>query len=157
LGFEHSSFGQVYDFLYFEEEIRRIHREDPEARFVLVGFSLGANVIMDMTQSLLADDITIDLLVYLAGDTLRNTPECRPENARRILHITSASGVWLPGGLFDGAGLDGADNVWLEDVGHFDVPTHPRTLAALACGLAEVAAAPGANVRAARAAGRDRP
>jgi hypothetical protein len=141
LGFEHTYLGQMVDYPRLEEDIRRIHHEDPRARFVLVGFSFGANLVKVMAHDLRADGIGIDLLAYLGGDTLQNTAEYRPENVRRIINVTSWGCIWLLGGVvFDGVDLDGARNLRLADAGHADLPTHPRTLALLAAGLAEVAA-----------------
>src|SRR5262245_39238385 len=45
LGFHKTYYGQMYHTRKFEKEIRRIHEEDPNARFVLVGFSFGANMV----------------------------------------------------------------------------------------------------------------
>ena len=42
--------GQLYDAIPFEYDIRRLHREEPDAHFVLIGFSLGANVVHMMAE-----------------------------------------------------------------------------------------------------------
>ena len=69
------------------------------------------------------------------------TAEYRPENVHHIINVTSWGFVWLLGGaVFQGVDIDGAENLRLTDVGHSGVPTHPKTLALLTAGLAEVAA-----------------
>jgi hypothetical protein len=141
LGLDHVELGELYDAGRFKKMIRDIHREHADARFVLIGYSFGANVVKDMAQSLKDDGIAIDLLVYLGGDTLENTAEHRPENARRIVNVTARGCIWLLGGLvFDGEDITGAENVRLPDEGHYDVPTHPETLRLLARHLAKVVA-----------------
>ena len=75
-----------------------------------------------------------DLLVYLGGNTLHNTPHDQPENAGHIVNVLAHGSVW------NGDTLDRAENLQAGDVGHFGSPTHPTTVEALARGLAEVAA-----------------
>jgi hypothetical protein len=145
LGFARTYLGEMYDYRDFEDEIRRIHRKQPDARFVLVGFSFGANLVKVMAHSLESDGIDIDLLAYIGGDTLQNTSEYRPAKAHRILNVTGKGCPWLLGGLvFDGVDIDGADNLRLEQAGHYEVPTDPKTLELLTCRLGEVAARAGA-------------
>jgi hypothetical protein len=133
LGFIKTYYGQLYHKSYFASEIRRLHQEDPDARFVLVGFSFGANQVRDLAHAVRPDGVTIDLLVYLGGNTLENTPEDRPENALRTLNVLASGCVW------NGDTLDGAENVHYADVWHFGSPTHPHTLDLLAEELAVVA------------------
>jgi hypothetical protein len=127
LGFTKTYFGQMYHAPYFEKEIRRIHREDPDARFVLMGFSLGANMVRDIAVAVKSDDITIDALIYCGGNSLGNAPSNRPENALAVFHILTQYGSdWM------GVPLDGADNMRLADAYHFGSPTHLYTREVLA-------------------------
>jgi len=133
LGFIKTYYGQMYHTMYFANEIRRIHLEDPDARFVLTGFSFGANMVRDICHSVAVDDIHIDLLVYLGGNTLHNVPEDRPDNVGQIVNILATGAIW------NGDTLDGAINVNYADVYHFGSPTHPETLMLLTEELAKVA------------------
>ncbi len=135
LGFRKTYYGQLYHTAYFEKEIRRIHQEEPEARFVLLGFSLGANMVRNIAHHVKSEGIDIDLLIYCGGNTLENIPEDRPENAHRIVNILASGCIW------NGAWLDGAENVHAVDVFHFGTPSHPRTLEILDRELAVVATA----------------
>jgi len=134
LGFHKTFYGQLYHGPLFEKEIRRIHQEDPDARFVLVGFSFGANVVRSLAQTAKADGVTIDLLVYLGGNTLKNEPHDQPENACRIVNILASGCIW------NGDTMDRADNIHEPDVWHFGTPTHKATLEKLTQELAEVVA-----------------
>jgi hypothetical protein len=135
LGFNNSYYGQMWHGHRFADEVRRIRREDPEARIVLVGFSFGANVMKLMANSLHhKNDIPIDLLVYLGGNTLENVPENRPDNVLKVVHILATGYIWK------GHQIDGVENCKLADAWHFDSPTHPHTLAMIAHELAEVVA-----------------
>ncbi len=134
LGFIKTYYGQLYHSSYFAKEICRIHQEDPEARFVLVGFSFGANSVRDLAHAVEPEGVPIDLLVYLGGNTLKNVPEDRPANATRIINILATGCVW------NGDTLDDAVNLTYPDVYHFGSPTHVRTLSLLAEELTEVAA-----------------
>jgi hypothetical protein len=125
LGFHQTYYGQLYHTGYFKKEIRRVHQEDPEARFVLVGFSFGANCVRSVAQAVKTDGVHIDLLVYLGGNTLDNIPEDKPENAVQIVNILASGCIW------NGAWMDEAINIHETDVWHFGSPTHPRTLEVL--------------------------
>lgn len=133
LGFIKTYYGQLYHTAYFRKEICRIHQEDPEARFVLIGFSFGANMVRDVAQAVRDDDVFIDLLVYLGGNTLDNSPVDRPENCGHIVNILATGCVW------NGAQLDGATNLYYDGVWHFGSPSHLKTLQILADELAAVA------------------
>jgi hypothetical protein len=141
LGFQHVSFDQMYDEPAIRRQIVQIHRQDSDAKFVLVGFSFGANLVRALTDEVQAEGISIELLVYLGGDTLTNSAAARPANARRILNVTAEGCVWLFAGLiWQGEQIDEAENLHLENVDHFHIPTDERVLQALREGLAEVAA-----------------
>jgi hypothetical protein len=135
LGFPKTYYGQLYHKWSFDKEIRKVREHDPEARFVLVGYSFGANMVRDIAQAAAKDGIGIDLLFYIGGNTLRNKPEDQPENAIRIVHILSQGWDWM------GEPLDRAENINIAKVYHFGSPTDPQTCRALARNLAEVAAA----------------
>lgn len=134
LGFEKVYYGHLYHASYFKKEIDRIHQDDSMAHFVLIGFSFGANVVRSLANDMKEHDIPVDLLVYLGGNTLENIPEDRPANAQRIVNILASGCIW------NGAWLDGAENIHETDVWHFGTPSHPRTLAVLARQLSDVAA-----------------
>ncbi len=133
LGFIKTYYGQLYHTHYFEKELRRIHEEDCDARFVLVGFSFGANMVRNVAQAVKSDGIFIDLLVYLGGNTLENRPKDRPENVGHIVNILATGCIW------NGDHLDDATNLNYDDVWHFGSPSHLQTLQVLAEQLAIVA------------------
>jgi hypothetical protein len=134
LGFIKTYYGQLYHTGYFTDEIRKIHAREPEARFALVGFSFGANMVRNIANAVRDEDIAIDLIVYLGGNTLTNAEEDRPANVQRVVNILATGWVW------NGATMDNAENVTYDNVWHFGSPTHPHTLDVLAHELTEVAA-----------------
>ncbi len=133
LGFPKTYYGQLYHKSHFEKEIRTIHADDPEAHFVLVGFSMGAAVVRSMANSAKEEGIAIDLLVYLGGNTLGNKERDQPDNVARVVNILAT------GCIFNGAWMDRAENLNLTDVYHFGSPTHPETLALLTRELSAIA------------------
>jgi hypothetical protein len=133
LGFIKTYYGQLYHTWYFTDEIRQIHQRDPEARFVLVGFSFGANMVRNVANKVRGDGVAIDVIVYLGGNTLTNSEEDRPPNVGRIVNILATGWIW------NGTTLDNAQNINYDNVWHFGSPTHPETLDVLAHELAEVA------------------
>lgn len=133
LGYIKTHYGQLYHLWQFKDDLRKVHEEDPEARFVLIGFSFGANAVRELANAVKDDGIVIDLLVYLGGNTLENTPPNRPEHAIHIVNILALGCIW------NGTTLDGAENLQVRNRWHFGSPTHPQTLDILSRELAVVA------------------
>jgi hypothetical protein len=134
LGFIKTYYGQLYHTSYFTDEIRKVHAREPEARFALVGFSFGANMVRNIANAVRDEGIAIDLVVYLGGNTLTNAEEDRPANVQRIVNVLATGWVW------NGATMDNAENINYDNVWHFGSPTHPHTLDVLARELTDVAA-----------------
>jgi hypothetical protein len=133
LGFHKTYYGQLYHTHQFKGLVREIHQQDCDARFVLVGFSFGANMVRDIAQAAQEEGIKIDLLVYLGGNTLKNRPKDQPENVCRIVNILAQGCIW------NGDTMDRAENVQVMGRWHFGSPSHPFTLQVLAQDLAEIA------------------
>jgi hypothetical protein len=127
-GFTNTYFGQMYTYYWYANSIREIRRRDPQARIVLIGFSLGANSVKSVANDLAKDGTKVDLLIYLVGDFVYNTPDSRPANVARVINVR-AKGLVLSGGdlLFNGADLDHAQNHKLE-CRHILVPSRRETL-----------------------------
>src|SRR5207302_11348898 len=124
---------QLYHGHQFKALVRDIRQKDCDARFVLVGFSFGANVIRDIALAAQEVGIEIDLLVYLGGNTHKNRPKDQPENVKRIVNILAHGCIW------NGDTMDRAENVQVIGRWHFGSPSHPFTLQVLAQDLAEIA------------------
>ncbi len=132
LGYCNTYFGQMWDCAKFKKKMREIRSCDPQARIVLLGYSAGANCVRHMAHSLQEDGTQIDLLIYLAGDTLCNTEHSRPTNACKIVNIRAWGLVFLAGGIINGANLDGCDNYDIGFVRHSCVPSNVPMLELLA-------------------------
>ena len=134
LGFIKTYYGQVFHASHFAKEICRIRCEEPDARFVLIGFDIGANAIGALARSVAPDGVLIDLAVYLSGSCLKDGAADRPDNVVRALNIQG-------GGCLDKErSLAAAENIQLPGTSHYAPPTHPYTLEVLAHELAQVAA-----------------
>jgi len=132
LGFR-TYYGEVYHGDWLKRELRKVHQEDPQARFVLVGYSAGGNVVHGLAQDTQADGIFIDTVVYLDAPWVYNSLPKRPANVGRVVSIYTSSS------LLGGHALEGADNYQLTNTKHLAAPTHELTLELLAGVLAEVA------------------
>src|SRR5579875_611198 len=117
LGYIKTHYGQLYHLWSFKKEIRRLHQEEPQTRFVVIGFSFGANMARELVNAVKQDGIVIDLLVYLGGYTLDNSPQSQPENVVRVVNILAAGCFW-------DAKIDRAENLHYRNVWHFGSPTH---------------------------------
>jgi len=121
LGFHKTYFGQVYHVGYFADEIQHIHKEEPDAHFVLVGFGCGARKIRCLADRVNAEGIGVDLMVYLDGKL--------PEGMG--LENGPVVGSFRDGGLTP---TNANPNLWL-----FANPTNPKTVEMLALQLMHIA------------------
>jgi hypothetical protein len=134
LGFSKVYFGQLYDWWWFKSKVRQAYREDPEARFVIIGYSWGCSMAHSLARALQDEGIRVDLLVHLDAVAFTRKFHHRPENVGRILNITSFS-------VLCGVPAEGTESMRESNVWHFGPPTHPRTLEALAAHLVSLAVA----------------
>lgn len=133
LGFTKTYYGQLFHYYFYKSEICKIHQDDPEARFVLVGFCLGANSVQALAEQLGEEDIHVDLLVYLDGNLLKDEPSHCPENVERVINVLAEECLW------NGPELEGAENLKLPNSGHYGAPSDKATLHVLAHELVQVA------------------
>lgn len=135
LGFLKTYYGQPMHFYWFAAEIRRLRTEDCNAQIALVGSQYGANLVCSLAEYLEYDNVPIDLVVLLDGTTLNCSPEHRPENVERVVHL------WSGRGLLKGKDYPGAENVCLADANPLGCGGHPETVERLALELSVLAAA----------------
>jgi hypothetical protein len=129
LGFSHATFGQMTAARHFLHKIRDVKAADPDAKIVLVGFSLGASCICNLAHWLGNEGIQVDSLIYLAGDLINNNDKSRPTNACRIVNITARGCVYVGFDMiWDAEKVDGAENTHV-DVRHMALPSQPQTIA----------------------------
>jgi hypothetical protein len=154
-GCPNTYYGQLWHTRRFHNQIKEIHASDPQAQIALIGYSFGANRVRTLANDLNSDGIPVELLIYMAGDTISDRDASRPRNVARILNIR-AKGLALYGGnlFFEGGELTGARNEFVN-TRHMLVPTRAETieyvtqeLAALAAGPAVASTAPTARTRA---------
>lgn len=138
LGFSHTEYAQFFEIESYREEFRRVHAQDPDARLVIVGFSLGGFTGEWLSEQLAHDHVPVALLVLVDGKGLSPYPHEGPGKAAppEIVNVIAPS-------VFETTPkLDGAKNVPLAGVWHFGAPAHHVTLTTLAHELTAVAAAP---------------
>jgi hypothetical protein len=86
LGFPRTYCGQVYHAFQFGREIRRVHHEDPDARFVLVGHGLGCRAVVALAESAQREDIAIDLVACLDGKAQEAQCQHDSDHACEVWH-----------------------------------------------------------------------
>jgi len=121
-----------------EGRVCEIRRNDPGAKIVFVGYSLGGNCVSKVCKALDCRKIFVDLLVYIGSDYLKDNDFVRPKNAGRILNITADGFIGTGGNLFfNGAVISGASNFRIN-ARHFGVAKQPETLGLLLDSVAEL-------------------
>lgn len=127
-GFANTHCVQLTEVQACRKAIRQLRQARPDARIVLLGYSLGANCVRWLAHQLRHDGVRLDLLVYLGGDTIFDGPRSRPSNCDRVLNVR-AHGL-IPLGydaFFNGDDLTGAANVRLE-ARHICLPSDRKAL-----------------------------
>jgi len=117
VGFTKSYLGDWFYKGYFAKEILKIHKEDPLARFALIGYRLGASTAKELAEER-REGPPIDLLVYLGG----GVEGSRPDNALKVLNIQGTSC------LHKSPMVEGAENITYAEVGPMGSVKHPKTL-----------------------------
>lgn len=124
-GFAKVGAGELVSGFCIEHEIKKIHRCDPEAKFVLVGYDFGGSVANCIARDLAEKGVPVEAVVLL--DPLN----CgKPSGARTIL-VTSGT---TPSTVAH------TDRLVVPDSNHYRLPTHPSTVAAIKGLLQEIAA-----------------
>jgi hypothetical protein len=65
LGFTQTYYGQAYHAGWCEREMQRIHCEDPDGRFVLIGYGCGARTLNALGQQMAAGGLAVDAMLAL--------------------------------------------------------------------------------------------
>lgn len=120
-------FAQLWSVTDMAGQIRTIRASDPNAKVVLMGYSLGANRVRALANELGREGVQIDLLVYLGGDMVRDPDKSSPANVSNVLNVR-AHGLLITGGdLLNGADLPAARNVRLN-TRHMKIPSRNETV-----------------------------
>jgi hypothetical protein len=114
--------GEFFHQAFLEKEIRRVHSEDPEARFVVVGYSIGAGVAVSLTTRLVKDNIPIDALIEVAPVYLPLT-WLGQDISTVGRHIVIGQN-WQDRTYSH----DRTEALLVPKVGHYSMPTHPATV-----------------------------
>jgi hypothetical protein len=139
LGFSQTHYEPLLGYRATKRQIRAVRQSDPDAKIVLVGYSVGALVVRRLANDLQKEDIAVDRLVYLGGDFIPNTQGSRPSNVATVVNIRGHGSIFSGKDLFfNGADLDNASNLRL-DSRHFLLPSREQTMETLASELASLA------------------
>ena len=128
LGFRSVDCAEMWQGAAVRDRIVELRRREPEARVALVGFSIATKSARSIANELKEQNVKIDLLVYLGGETIGNVPASRPDNVGQVLNI-NGHGYMPRGGdlFFNGTDIDGAENQRL-DARHILLPSRPETV-----------------------------
>ena len=139
LGFPQTRFQPLLGYRAARRHIREIRQSDPDAKIVLMGYSLGTLVVRRLANDLEKEGIAVDCLVYLGGDFIPNTQGSRPSNVAVVVNIRGHGSIFTGYDLlFNGTDIDNASNLRL-DSRHFLLPSREQTMETLASELASLA------------------
>src|SRR5262245_39992501 len=124
-GFSKVGVAELGSGLCIECEIKRIRACEPDARFVLVGYDLGAASAVCLARDLTSKCVPVEAVVLL------DPIACRTAPCARTLLITSGTTT---------STVTHTDRIIVPDANHFNLPAHPKTVAVLTELLHEIAA-----------------
>jgi hypothetical protein len=141
-GYANTFFAQLYTGTETADRIRAIRAFDSRARIVLMGYSLGCNRVRSVAHRLAENGIQVDLLIYMFGDTLFDSPRNSPDNVCRILNL-GCHGMLLTGGdlFMNGPTLPGARNCRINAL-HLCGPSRLETVSLILEELSTLSSAP---------------
>ncbi len=125
-GFAKVGMGELCHGGWVKSEIDCIRRTDPDARFVLLGYDLGAATAVSLSRDLTAKGIPVEAVVLL--DPMGCPAE--PCGSRTLL-ITSGTCA---------ASVPHSSRVVVGNASHFGLPAHPTTVAVITDLLNDIAA-----------------
>lgn len=119
-GYPKAYYGQSFDGDWFEREMHRIHAEEPDARFILVGYGSAAGPTRDLGSCVSQAGLPLDAVVYLDpiewfSATASKTP---------FRTVTIRSHHWRAGPRVPCT----APGVLISDTGHLTLPSNRTTL-----------------------------
>jgi pimeloyl-ACP methyl ester carboxylesterase len=124
--------GQFYHDRFFAQEMHRLATEEPDAQFVVVGFSLGAEFAVNLAESVGKQGIPITLLASVDPYWWSSAPGKTPANVQQVMNVR---GQPL---LFANRASAGTD-VQIPETFPTSITAHPLTVETLARALANVA------------------
>lgn len=135
-GYPDTHIGPWHQVLRFDREIRAAHRQDPGTQFIIIGYSYGVYRARALASRLARDGVPVVMVGYVGGDYLRNSPASQPQGVGQVVNVMG-DGYLLTGRnlFFNGTELDGAANVRMPGVRHFDLPKQEQTYGALVSGM----------------------
>lgn len=124
--------GQGYHDTYFASEMHRLALEEPDARFVIVGFSLGADYAVSLAESVGHYGIPVALLASVDPYWWSSAPTEKPANVEQVMHVHGEP--WLLANR-PSAGMD----VRIPESFPTNITAHPLTVESLARALISIA------------------
>jgi hypothetical protein len=124
--------GQFYHDTYFASEMHRVALQEPDSRFVLVGFSLGADEAVSLAESVSRYNIPITLLASVDPYWWSPAPAQMPRNVQQVMNVHGEP-------LFVAGRMSAGTDVQIPDTFPANITAHPLTVEHLARSLADIA------------------
>jgi len=124
--------GQCYHDTFFASEMCRIARAEPDAQFVIVGFSLGADYAVSLAESVANHGIPIALLVSVDPCWWSSAPTKKPSNVQQVMNIHGEP-------LLFAARVPAGMDVQIPDSFPTNITAHPLAVESVALALANIA------------------
>ncbi len=132
LGFRKTYLGQMYHQGYFGREMLRLHAEDPDARFIVVGFDRGAETARALAEQMSRSEVPIDALLLLSPNGLEGFTVQAGQIPRIVSIAPDDPNRDVPLPPF-------AESIRLQELSPTQIPGHSVTLDLLTRALTESA------------------
>jgi len=129
-GFPKIYYAQRMDREWYHRELHRLHRDEPDARFLLVGYGTAADQVQELACQVSREGIALDAVVYI--DPIGAKGDLTTDVPYRALVLKSHH--WR-----GGVRLKVPEAVTVNHVGHISLPAHPATVQTLVALMTESA------------------
>jgi len=87
-GFPKVYYAQRYDREWYRRELHRLHREDPDNRFVLIGYGTAADQLRQLACQVAGEGVPLDMVLFIdpAGENADLTSAAFPSLVIRSQH-----------------------------------------------------------------------
>lgn len=114
-GFTKVYYGQLYHAWWMAMEMRTIHKDDPTARFVLVGYDFGCSLATWIANDAVEDGLNVDAVFLLDPVGKQDMASCKVRTV--LVRGCSATGV-----------APHTESVVIPGANHFTLPADPQTV-----------------------------
>ncbi|OWK47499.1 hypothetical protein FRUB_01198 [Fimbriiglobus ruber] len=118
-GYPKVYYAQREDKEWYYRELRRVVRDDPSARVLLLGYGACTDRVLALARDSIRDQLPLDGVIFIDPVGV----DCDLQTTLPTHTMIIRSPLWV-----GGTGLSGTENITVSHTHHYSVPNHPSTV-----------------------------